>query len=184
MKKEILRQSIHASGIFVIFLERFFDPLVLIIICAAIIICGAIIFRIDKDHHIFLLSPIIKTCKRQQDEKGFMYFFFGVIIALSLFQINIANAIIVILVLGDSASTVFGKAFGRTPLPLNKKKTIEGSLAFFVVGFAAALTQLPFLPSLIGALFGTFAEGYSPIDDNISIPLVSGIVMSVVVHCI
>lgn len=186
MKKEILRQSIHASGIFIIFLEKFFEPIILILLCILIIILGEIILRIDKFRHIFLFSSILRTCRRGKSERGFIYFFVGVIIALTLFHFNIliANAAIIILALGDSASTVFGKKFGRNPLPLNQKKTFEGSLIFLIVGLAGALTQLPLFPSLVGAIFGAIAEAYSPIDDNILIPVVSGVAMSMVIYCL
>lgn len=186
MKKEILRQSIHASGIFIIFLEKFFEPFVLILLCILIIILGEIMLRIDKFRHIFFFSSILRICRRGGNERGFIYFFFGVIIALALFHFNIliANAAIIILALGDSASTIFGKKFGRNPLPLNQMKTFEGSFVFLMVGLAGALTQLPLFPSFIGAVFGTIAEAYSPIDDNILIPVVSGVAMSVVIYCL
>ncbi|MBM4240265.1 MAG: phosphatidate cytidylyltransferase [Euryarchaeota archaeon] len=186
MKKEILRQIIHASGIFIIFLEIFFDPVILILICLGIIICGVIIFRLDKSQHIFLFSTILRGLRRNSNEKGYIYFFIGVTIALVLFSFNlsIANASILLLALGDSASTVFGKKYGKTPLPFIKDKTLEGSLAFFIIGFAATTTQLPIWPSFLGALFGAIAEAYSPIDDNLLIPVISGIIMSLAINCI
>jgi dolichol kinase len=186
MRKEILRQLIHASGIFIIFLERFFDPLILIGICIAIIIWGEIIYRIDKFRHIFLFSTILRRCRRDKEEKGFIYFFIGVLFALVLFNFNIyiANAAIIILVLGDAASTIIGKKFGRVKLPSTKNKTLEGSLAFFLVGLAGATTQLPLVPTMVGTFLGALAEAYSPIDDNLIIPIVAGIGMGVVIYSI
>jgi len=37
------------------------------------------------------------------------------------------------------------------------------------------------IPALFGAVFGTLTEAYSPIDDNIPIPIISGLVMSLII---
>ena len=186
MKGEYLRQLIHASGIFIVILSYFLSPLILILICIAIVLFVEAIFRIVKTHNIFFFSTFLKKCKREDDEKGFVYFFIGIILTIYLFQFNmaIANAAIIILLFGDSSSTIFGKRFGKTLLPWSKRKTIIGTLAFFVVAFIGASTQLPLLPSLFGALCGALTEAYSPIDDNIPIPVVSGIAMSLVIYFI
>jgi len=51
-----------------------------------------------------------------------------------------------------------------------------------VVGFLSALTLLPLFPSLIGALVGAVTEAYSPIDDNIPVPIISALAMTVVIY--
>ncbi len=183
MEKENLRQLIHASGIFIVFLTWFLDPITVILICIAIVLSVELIFRIDKERYIFFFSEILRRSKREHDERGFIYFFVGVILTLYLFRFNIAiaNAAIIFLILGDSASTIFGKRFGKHKIPFNKNKTIEGSIAFLIVGFAGALTQLPLTPALSGAIVGSLTEAYSPIDDNITIPIISGIAMSLII---
>jgi dolichol kinase len=93
----------------------------------------------------------------------------------------VANAAILILLFGDSASTLAGKRWGKIKLPFQENKTLEGSLAFLVVGFMGALTQLPLVPALLGALSGALTEAYSPIDDNLTVPVIAGLIMSLVV---
>jgi dolichol kinase len=186
MKKEIWRQLIHASGVFIVFLSYFLTSQFLIVLCVAILVFVVIIFRLDHYHHIPFFSTIFRHTKREDDEIGFAYFFIGIIITLYFFQFNmaIANAAILILLFGDSASTLIGRRFGKNILPFQAHKTIEGSLAFLVVGFLVALTQLPLLPAFLGAFAGSFTEAYSPIDDNIPIPLVAAVVMSLSVYFI
>jgi dolichol kinase len=186
MKEEYLRQLIHASGIFIVFLSWFFSPTILVVICIAIVLFVEILFRIDRYRNIPYISSFLSTCKRKDDEKGFVYFFLGIILTIYLFQFNmaIANAAIIILLFGDSASTIFGKKYGKTLLPFNKNKTIVGTLAFFVVALIGAWTQVPLLSALFGALFGALTEAYSPIDDNIPIPLISALAMSLVIYFI
>jgi dolichol kinase len=77
-----------------------------------------------------------------------------------------------------------GKRFGKIKLPFQEHKTLEGSLAFLLVGFLVSLTQISLLPALFGALSGALTEAYSPIDDNLTIPIVAGLVMSLVVYFI
>ncbi len=186
MKREDLRQLIHASGIFIVFLNIFLGPIISILICVAIVLFVEAIFRIDKKRKVFFFSTILRKCKRKNDEHGFIYFFVGIIVTLYLFKFNIAisNAAILIFLFGDSASTIFGKRFGKTHLPFNNEKTIVGTSAFFVVALIGALTQLPLLPAFFGALCGAITEAYSPVDDNIPIPLISGIAMSLVLYFI
>ncbi|HML05504.1 MAG TPA: SEC59/DGK1/VTE5 family protein [Methanobacterium sp.] len=186
MEKEYIRQLIHASGIFIVFLSLFLNPTILILICIIIVIFVELLFRVDRYRNIFFISSFLDRCKRKDDEKGFVYFFLGIILTIYFFQFNMAvvNAAIIILLFGDSASTIIGKKYGKAPLPLNKQKTIIGTLAFFIVAFIGALTQLPVLPALIGAIFGAITEAYSPIDDNIPIPLISALAMSIVIYFI
>ncbi len=184
MEKELWRQLIHASGVFIVFFSYFLPPTLLIILCVAIVVFVEIVFLLDDSHNILFFSTIFKRTKREEDERGFVYFFIGIIITIYFFQFNmaIANAAILILLFGDSASTLIGKRFGKIKLPFHSHKTLEGSLAFLVVGFLVSLTQLPPVPSFMGALAGTLTEAYSPIDDNIPIPLVSALVISVILY--
>ena len=175
---------IHASGVFIVLLNYFLPSQVLIILCVAMLIFVVIMFRLDHYHHIPFFSTIFRLTKREDDEIGFAYFFIGIIITLYFFQFNmaIANAAILILLFGDSASTLIGRKFGKINLPFQPHKTVEGSLAFLIIGFLVALTQLPILPAFLGTLAGSLTEAYSPIDDNIPIPLMAAVVMTLSVY--
>jgi len=186
MDREILRQLIHASGIFILVLGLFFKPIILIILCVILIIFAEIIFIQDKYYHIPFFSTILGKCKRKDDERGFLYFFIGIILTLYFFGFNMAIACsgILMLLLGDSASTLIGKKYGKHKLPFNNSKTVEGSFAFFIMGLLSASVLLPIIPSIIGALVGTLTEAYSPVDDNIPIPLISALAITVVIYWI
>ena len=141
MDREILRQLIHASGIFILILGIFLKPEALLLSMYNNGYLAEMIFVLDKYHNIPLLSTILSKCKRRDDERGFLYFFIGIIATLYLFSFNMAIAItgILMLLLGDSASTLIGRRFGRHKLPFNNLKSIEGSFAFFMVGFLSCL---------------------------------------------
>jgi len=177
MDREILRQIIHASGIFILVLGIFLNPQVLIFLCIIILVLSEMVFILDKYYHIPIFSDMLTSCKRQDDERGFLYFFIGIIGTLYIFSFNmaIADAGILMLILG-------GTKYGKHKLPFKSLKSFEGSLAFFFVSFLSALTLLPVLPVLFGALVGTITEAYSPIDDNIPVPIISALAISIVIY--
>lgn len=150
------------------------------------VILAEIIFKLDKYHHIPLFSTILSRCKRRDDERGFLYFFIGIIVTLLIFGFNtaIAYSAILMLLLGDAASTIIGRKYGSHKLPFNKYKSFEGSITFFLVGFAGSLIFLPILPAFIGSIGGMLTEAYSPIDDNITVPVISALIITVVVYCL
>ena len=184
MKKELWRQLVHASGVFIVVLGFFITPELLILLCIGLVVLAETLFQLDKYHHIPIFSRILTTCKRKDDERGFIYFFIGITLTIYLFKfnMNVVNAAILILLFGDSASTLIGKRFGRHKLPFQNEKTFEGSLSFLFVGFTVALTQLPMLPAISGAFFGAITEAYSPVDDNIPVPIVSALAMSLIIY--
>ncbi len=183
MKREIFRQLIHGSGIFILLLGLFLKPEILILLCVIMVVLTEMLFILDKYHKVPFFSKILDRCKRNEDEKGFIYFFVGILATLVIFNFNTAIAYsgIVMLILGDSVSTIIGKRFGKHKLPYNVK-SFEGSSAFFIVGFAGALTMLPIIPALTGALVGALTEAYSPVDDNIPVPIISALAMTIVIY--
>lgn len=92
----------------------------------------------------------------------------------------IVGAAILQLALGDAASALVGKAYGRTKL-FGGRKSLEGTLAGFSVGFAAALAYgLRPGAALAAALAGALAEllPTTPwFNDNLWIPVASATVL-------
>ncbi len=108
---------------------------------------------------------------------GSTYFLFSTILAVLLFPRPVAVASLLILILSDTAAALVGKGIGRVRI---FGKTLEGSTAFFVT----SLLIVWFYPGVdrfwgtLSALAGTLVE-LLPIgvNDNLSIPLVTGAVM-------
>jgi phytol kinase len=103
----------------------------------------------------------------------------GCLLSLQFFDFNVALAAICILVFGDPAAALFGKLFGT---PFYRKKSLIGCSAMFVVGIIVGLILLDSFWSIIGmALAGTIAEVFAhKIDDNLVIPLFSGLVGQII----
>ncbi len=88
----------------------------------------------------------------------------------------IVSAAILQLALGDAASALVGKAFGRTMI-LGGRKSLEGSLAGFAVGYASALAcGVRPGAAFAAALAGACAEALPTtpwFNDNMTIPIAS-----------
>jgi dolichol kinase len=102
---------------------------------------------------------------------GAFWYGMGILMLLSFIgNMNYVMAGIAILALGDGASTLVGMN-GDRRIFYNKKKTLEGTAAFFVVG---SLASYPFLGSagIMLSLLCSIAESIDwGVDDNFIIPL-------------
>ncbi|MBA2565651.1 MAG: hypothetical protein H0V09_09555 [Gemmatimonadetes bacterium] len=108
---------------------------------------------------------------------GTTYFVGGILAAVTLFPKAIALAAALFLVLGDVAAGLVGTAWGRMRLGPGGK-SLEGSLACFVVCLATAIPLVGWVPAVGGALVATLVEHAElPLDDNLLIPPLSGAVL-------
>lgn len=111
---------------------------------------------------------------------GATWVLFSAVLTFSIFPKSIAIASFSILILGDAFAALIGRRFGRIKIG-QTGKSLEGSLAFVV----ASMTVYPFVADLgfwnvfIAASAGAFIEVLPiALDDNIRIPMVAGIVLS------
>jgi dolichol kinase/phosphoserine phosphatase len=180
----LIRKLLHALGIVIpLFLVRYLSHSTII----NIIILISLIYLVSETYRMFkiripLISDITLLAAGDYERHEFVVspitYSTGIILALGLFPDMIGYAIIGILTLGDSASAFIGRKFGRTLLPFNKNKTLEGSIAGFLAAFLGATLFLNPVHSLIASLIGMAIEAVpSPINDNITIPLSSGLIL-------
>jgi dolichol kinase len=196
MELEIKRKIVHAMGVFLILLIQIFGKYYAALIILSITIIGFLIAEYRKNRKKYKLIKIkqidefeeliedeFKTVERANSLpfKGAIEFGLGCFLATILFSESVSMACIAVMALADSLSTLVGYYFGKYKLPINKKKTWEGSTAFFFISFfILALFTNP-LNALLLALIATFAEMLPFADDNLSIPIVLGISMSFII---
>lgn len=130
------------------------------------------------------LKAILKQEESQSRILGTTYFLIGSLLTVILFAKPVAITALLFLVIGDAASAVVGTKWGRIKIG---KKSLEGSLAFFISClFVVAILKYTYLGLdlklvLWGASVATLVElAPLPINDNLSIPLCSALVMVVV----
>ena len=103
----------------------------------------------------------------------------GALLAVILFEKDIALAAIIILALGDSFSRLIGP-FGKIKHPFNNTKFLEGVIAGIIAAFLGAILFVKPSEAIIASFFAMMLEGVNlrlgkfKIDDNITIPLIAG----------
>ncbi len=111
--------------------------------------------------------------------RGAITFFIGTLIAVLLFTPFIAALSILVLAVGDAAATIAGYYVGKHRVL--RRKTLEGTLAFFVATgillafFIAPVTAVSV--ALATAVLELLAPSY--IDDNLILPLATGILLTI-----
>jgi len=116
------------------------------------------------------------------DFTGAAYILVTACLVIAFYDKPVAVACLVFIMVGDSAAALIGRKFGKHKYG---RKSIEGSLAFCVsaVLMAFVLPELPLYIGIIGAVVATVTEALSTrIDDNASVPLVSGLVMHLLIR--
>ncbi len=183
-RRDLLREGIHASGFFVPVVAGFIGtPMVALIICVvASLYAVSELSRLDgKD--LPVISAITRHAASQSELYGFaaapLFFAIGILLSLLLFPAPVSSATIAIFALGDSAASIFGGRISKNPLPFNKGKTLEGSLAGFFFAFLAGSFFISPWKALVGATVAMIVEYLPlPVNDNILIPLYTGLALA------
>ncbi len=189
MKKELTRKLFHIIfGIFFILVIYFFGTLNSLIIISILFLIGLITgLAIKKGFRFHHFTKIISFIEREHEKhfpgKAALVFFFAAIILLFFFQNEplIALAALSTQIFADAFAAIIGKRFGKHIIIQKKhyKKTLEGTIACFVV---AAIVLLFFIPTtlfyviVIAAICATITE-FAPINDNLAMPLVVAFVL-------
>ena len=163
-------------------------PLVLFIIGLAtfiVLLVDLLRFRIAFINRVF--QAFFKSFLRDYESSrllGASYLFVGSLFSLTVFSREVAVLAISFLAVGDALATIIGERIGKISL---FKKNLEGILVCLagclIVGFIWRYTaiDLPVPVIITGAVGAAVAEGLPlPFDDNLTIPLLSGLVMTII----
>jgi uncharacterized protein (TIGR00297 family) len=185
---ELARKVVHMGVGTIAFSLRYLGPL-----WAAILAAGALGFN------LFLLPRIGGRKLWRQHEVdsgasiGILLYPLAVLLLILVFyqRLEVAAAAWGILAFGDGMASVVGMSIGRQKLPWNPRKSWMGSLAYVLFGTLAAAVLLVwtapaqgrayelsfaltacFATALLAAALESLPQG---LDDNIGVPLVSGL---------
>lgn len=177
MHLELRRKLLHSLfGLFLIAILYFSGRKNLVLFLSILLFAGIlmIIWRLHG-RQILIANWFEETFERDgvrfPGYGAFWYVVGTLILALFIQDIDEIAAAIIVLASGDSAATIVGLD-GVHPLPYNERKTLEGSLAFFIFSIPSCL----FLSwtGLVLALWAAVAESLPlPCDDNLAIPVAS-----------
>lgn len=163
-------------------------------ICAFIAIIGFFLdFKRSKDEKLNqtftkLFGPILRRSEKMSFS-GLPFYALGVAFSLFVYPADIAILSILFLIFADPIASIVGVYFGKDRLLPNK--SLQGTIAVFICCFVIVVvycsykSQYPhniivfgFFASIAGAI--SEMMGAFNIDDNLTIPVVSGALMSLI----
>ena len=113
---------------------------------------------------------------------GSTWFAVGAVAALFLFGRDVGGTSVLFLSWGDPMAELVGRRWGRP----GRRKTLAGSLGCLATCMVAGLVgacvgELSWWAAIAGAIVATVVERWSPPpDDNVWIPILSGLTMAIV----
>lgn len=179
--QEYRRKGVHVCSAFVPFLANinYLFTLIVLIVTTILYMFSEWIRLNGIRFHIF--DFITRSCVRSGERRRFAFapitLSSGVILSLMLFPKLIACVVILTVACADSMATIVGMLYGKCKVPYNRKKSVEGSVAFFITAFLCALFCVPLKIALIAALVSCIIETLPIKFDNISIPLGTGLTL-------
>ncbi|MBN1779024.1 MAG: hypothetical protein JW816_02290 [Candidatus Buchananbacteria bacterium] len=186
MKLETKRQAVHILLFLLVFSPFIFDRIQMAGILAVLFLLASLFVPRSKFRVWFFRA------KEKKYSVGASVYFLVLIILVLFFPLPAIIAGWSALSLGDGLATIIGLRYGRTKLPWNKQRSFVGSIAFAIGTFVGIVLAMSFLiptlnPSyivlvaLFGGLVGAIVESLPlKIDDNLSVPLVVAILVSLI----
>jgi len=195
MKSKLWRRLWHLAGGSVFPVLAFFVPKE-----ALLTILGAVtgvfviweIARLKNRRVNKWMSSHLRVMLKEEEQlrpTGTTYLLLASLAAFLLFEKYVAITSLLFLSIGDLVAAVIGEEYGRQVL--FKNKTLEGSLACLVSCLLIGMLMVGISPTMglavadIGAVSAAVVELLPiPIDDNLTIPLLSGAMMTLAATCI
>ena len=190
---ELRRQTVHAAGILTL-IPMYILPREQTTLILGAMVLGILSLTIYRGHRtrlhkhiaieqLFLFENWFEKQVMKFERpgefplRGALLFYVGVFVAFQLFPMSIAAAATAVLAAGDSVSTVVGRSWGRHKLPINRDKSWEGSAAFFIGALFVLMFFVNPLKALMAAAAATAVEAAPRMDDNLTIPLATGLAL-------
>ena len=178
-KKIMLRKLFHFSGIIIPVIYLLTEKQTALIVTSAIFVVDIVLetLRIKGFMNVAFIEENMKKEESNRLSGSFFYVLSG-LITIIFFKKNIAVSSLFILSIADPLSSLLGSRFGRVRL---FGKSLEGSIIFFATSFLILWIFSFSIPIVAaGAIIASLTELFSsrPIDDNLSIPLVTALALT------
>jgi len=181
---EVIRKGIHFLPLSVPIAYAYdlmaYRAIVGLFVSVALVLIGLDFLRLKSGAlgKVFfrLFGALIRNHERRS-LTGSSFLVFSFAISLVAFPKPIAVAVMYYTVLGDGLASLVGKRWGRIRLG---RRSLEGSVACLLacLGIGITVPGLSHPLVILGAAVATAAEGVSiGLDDNLTIPIVSGFTM-------
>lgn len=192
-KKEIYRKAIHLSSLWIPALIYFVHPGISITLFSLLFIGDALLeygnYKKWRWARKTFGNLFFKTLRNKETKRiyfqvsGSLYVLLAAIVCTLLFSKPVAVIAMSVMLISDTTAALVGKACGTRKL--YRSKSMEGTFAFFMSALFINIIYEPIFnftyASVIACLAATIAEMYEDkieIDDNLSIPLFTGIILT------
>jgi len=199
---EIKRKSVHFLIGILISLLIYFDFFYLPFWFVIFYLMAAISVILSGKYRKSWLSRFIASIERKEElEKipilGALTFLFGSILSFVFFGKDVAICAIITLFFGDSVLAIYGTYFGKIKSPfLNREKHFDATAVGIILNTIIIFLLFPFSfwKILLASIISMFYELFVPfknfkniylrflLDDNIIIPLLFGLVLSLLIR--
>ncbi len=190
---ELKRKYFHCASIIFPLTYLFTDKLTMVII---LMISTGVAVSVDISRHYNkqiqgIVDRFFTSIMRREEASGSFrlsgvsYMFLGLFVSCVLFSKGVAISSFLVLVISDTVAALVGKQIGK---PLENGKSLEGSIAFFVSAIIISMLAYTFehynarfMTVILACIATTAVEFYSDrikINDNLAIPVVYGLCMS------
>jgi dolichol kinase len=191
-KVELLRKSIHLCSLSISIVYYFVTRELALMILVPIALLSLIIdlvryYSVTVSKLFYSIFGFMlrehEVNKKKKTLTGATYVLLAAALVVAVFPKAFVIPAIAVLILGDIAAALIGRKFGRHKF---LAKSLEGTLAFFIVGCLVILVtpkiqNLPaeYLIGFIAVAVGAIAENvsYGWADDNLTIPITICLIM-------
>lgn len=190
MKKEFFRKFFHLffGSLFLIIIYYLGTETSLLVISLLFLIGLILALIVRSGYKNKFIDEILEIVERDHEKhfpgKAALLFFLSAIIVLYFFKndTTIVLASLALIVFADASAAIIGKVFGKRVI-LNKnnyKKTLEGTIACFIISLIILLFVVPINIAILIALVATIIE-FLPINDNLAMPIVAAILLKLLI---
>lgn len=181
VRGDSLRKIVHLSALLVPILAEVTGKAVVLVALSLV----TILFVLEealrlRGRRLPLITSFTLRMSRPEETRSLIrrpiYLALGIILALLLFSRPIAYTSIGITAVADPAAAYVGARYGRTHL--TRKKTLEGSLAGLTASVLLASVLVSPFTALAGAAGAMLMELVAIPDDNVTIPMGAGAIMT------
>jgi dolichol kinase len=191
-KNELLRKGIHLCSLSIPIIYSYISKETALSILVPLTLLSLIVdisrYYIPPLADLFykLFGFMLRDHEKNEARKtlnGASYVLLGATLMIIFFPKIIVVPAIAILILGDIAAALIGRKFGKTKF---LAKSLEGSLAFFVVSCIVILVipkenglfieyMIGFAAAAVAAIAENISYGWA--DDNLTVPISAGLTM-------
>ncbi|RLG17165.1 hypothetical protein DRN62_01900 [Nanoarchaeota archaeon] len=166
LKKEERRKGLHVLVGICIVLFLMLNRTITLFLLFALIVLSIPLYTLVRRKEIFLISDALRYFGREKEYgKGAIYFLAGCFLSIALFENAYSIPGILVLSFGDAFSSLVGLKYGKR----GRKKTLEGSLVFFLISLSILLSFFSPWKAFLVSIIVTAAE-YLLTPDNLFLP--------------